>query len=112
MVVAAVNGCVMFCSVLANFASVTAAAAIMSLKATANAEGCVAACRDGCGRQQMCFDAVVIEVPNGICVTTMSISGLLYKLGSISCVILTCLLCPAWWALRREHRVQCKDDLC
>jgi hypothetical protein len=63
MVVAAFGGRVMLCSLLANFSTVSAAAATVALQVPDRAEGRTMACRDHCGHWQVCCDAFVMGFP-------------------------------------------------
>jgi hypothetical protein len=63
MVVAAFGGRVMLCSLLANFSTVSAAAATVALQIPNHAEGRMMACRDHCGHWQVCCDAFVMDNP-------------------------------------------------
>lgn len=63
MAVAAFDERVILCSLLANFSPVPATAATVALQYQIDAEGRAMACRDRCGRWQMCFDAFVMGFP-------------------------------------------------
>ncbi|XTI93795.1 hypothetical protein V2W45_899844 [Cenococcum geophilum] len=64
MAVAAFDGRVLLCSLLANFVDLFAPRPQRWLyRYQINAEGCVMVCRDRCGHWQMCFDAFVMGFP-------------------------------------------------
>lgn len=67
MAIAAFDGVVMLCSLLANLTDLCVPRPQRLLyRYQIDAEGRAMVCRDRCGHQQMCFDAFVMDFPKSI----------------------------------------------